>query len=104
MRATPEPRTPAPGGRDNCLNTSRCDTEKFVADVNAAALCGYNDWRMPTRRELLTLVHAGTWNPSIDATYFPNTNAVAFQTGSSFVPASARVVRQLRQWRYRCRR
>jgi hypothetical protein len=85
------PDTGAGVGSDNCLNTSRCDTEKFVADVNAApGLCGFTDWRMPTRRELLTLVHAGApnpgiANPSIDATYFPNTIGYLFWSGSSQV-------------------
>ena len=84
-------------GTDNCLNTSHCDTEKFVADVNAAALCGGNDWRMPTQRELLTLVHAGTNFPSIDTTYFPNTIGAGlsrFYSGTSYVtvPSFARVV------------
>ncbi len=71
-------------GTTNCKTTGRCDTEKFVADVNAAALCGFNDWRMPTLRELLTLAHVGTQNPSIDTTYFPNTIAWAFWSGSSY--------------------
>lgn len=26
-----------------CKDAGRCDTEKFVADVNAASLCGHND-------------------------------------------------------------
>jgi hypothetical protein len=83
------PDTGAGVGSDNCLDTSRCDTEKFVADVNAAALCGQTDWRMPTQRELLTLVHFGTSGPSIDATYFPNTIASLFWSGSSYVPNPA---------------
>jgi len=63
-----------PSGTSNCKAVGRCDTEKFVADVNASALCGYNDWRMPTQRELGTLVHAGsTQDPAVDSTYFPNT-------------------------------
>lgn len=58
----------------SCLATGRCDTEKFVADVNSSALCGFNTgWRLPTQRELFTLAHLGAENPSIDSTYFPNT-------------------------------
>lgn len=67
-----------------CLASVYCNTEKFAADVNATALCGYTDWRMPTRRELLTLVHAGTSNPSIDVTYFPNTQADFFHSSTVF--------------------
>jgi hypothetical protein len=76
-------------GTTNCKTTGRCDTEKFIADVNTAALCGYTDWRLPTRRELLNLVHADAQNPSIDTTYFPNTVASAFWSGSSCVPVPA---------------
>lgn len=61
-----------------CKTAGRCDTEKFVADVNAAALCGFTNWRLPTLRELFTLVHFGVENSSIDATYFPNTQAANF--------------------------
>ena len=70
-----------------CTNGTGCDTEKFVADVNAAALCTYADWRMPTQRELLTLVYADGSSPSIDPTYFPNTVASDFWSGSSYVPS-----------------
>ena len=72
-------------GSDNCSDSARCDTEKFTADVNAAQLCGNTGWRLPTQRELLTLVHAGAQNPSIDPTHFPNTIASGFWSGSSYV-------------------
>ena len=38
-----------PDGTDNCYDPARCDTAKFVADVNQAGLCGARDWRLPTR-------------------------------------------------------
>lgn len=60
-------------GTDNCFDTARCDTQKFVADVNTAQLCGHSDWRLPASRELLSIVHLGAQFPAIDATYFPNT-------------------------------
>ncbi|MBV5307786.1 DUF1566 domain-containing protein, partial [Chromatium okenii] len=60
-------------GTSNCKTTGRCDTEKFVADVNAAGLCGFNDWRMPNEKELMGIVNRGRTNPAIDITYFPNT-------------------------------
>lgn len=76
----------ASGG--TCLSAGRCDTEKFVADVNTAtaALCGKTDWRMPTLNELKRIVDRGIASPgpTIDATYFPNTPSSAFWSGSPF--------------------
>lgn len=74
----------------NCLTAGRCDTEKFVADVNTGTgLCGATDWRLPSQRELLTLVHLGVENPKIDTSYFPNTPALPFWSASSYAPNSA---------------
>ena len=36
-------------------------------------LCGYADWRLPVRGELLSITHRGTANPAIDVDYFPDT-------------------------------
>ena len=74
----------ASGG--TCQTAGRCDTEKFVADVNAATLCGHSDWRMPTVDELSNLADVGiAWpGPTIDASYFPNTPASVFWTSSPF--------------------
>jgi hypothetical protein len=74
-------------GTDTCngtLPSSLCNTEAFVTAVNATALCGHADWRMPTPRELLGLVHAGAQNPSIDASYFPNSLMSTVWSGSSY--------------------
>jgi len=49
-----------------------CDSAGYVASVNAAALCGFSNWRMPTRRELESIVHFGTRRPAIDTALFPN--------------------------------
>lgn len=60
-------------GTTNCLTVGRCDTAKFVADVNAANLCGHADWRMPSPDELLGIVDFGLSPAFLDAAYFPNT-------------------------------
>ncbi|MBK9443644.1 MAG: DUF1566 domain-containing protein [Comamonadaceae bacterium] len=42
--------------------------------TNNATRCGFNSgWRLPTRRELLGIVHYGAQNPAIDTNYFPDT-------------------------------
>ena len=55
----------------SCFQVGRCDTEKFVQDVNAVGMCGHTDWRMPTFRELQNLVRLNV-QLSIDGAYFPN--------------------------------
>jgi hypothetical protein len=70
----------ASGG--TCKTTGHCDTEKYVADVKASALCGFSDWRMPSWLELQGIAHLGRSNPAIDPTYFPNTPSSYFWSGS----------------------
>ncbi|CAK0750035.1 exported hypothetical protein [Gammaproteobacteria bacterium] len=66
-----------------CYTSGRCDTDKYTADVNTAGLCGYHDWRMPTRMELLSIVNYAAVNPSIDLDYFPDTPASGFWSASA---------------------
>ncbi len=59
-----------------CLDTANCDTEKYVAAINTMNLCGFNDWRLPTVDEALSLGYID-WTSNInlhgiDAIYFPN--------------------------------
>ncbi len=63
---------------DNADGTLDCNTSKFVQLVNAATLCGYSDWRMPSRDELVDIVDFGRSQPSIDIDYFPNTQAGSY--------------------------
>ena len=77
----------ASGG--NCATTGRCDTEKFTTDVNTIALCGYNDWRMPTRKELVSIVDYGRASAAIDTTYFPNTRSSLVWSGSPYTSNSS---------------
>ena len=71
-------------GTNNCQTAGRCDTEKYTADLNASALCGFSDWRMPSVDELQNLVHYGRSNPSIEPAYFPNTPSAWFWSASPY--------------------
>jgi len=76
---------------NTCNSTlASCNIEAYAAAVNSAALCGFNDWRLPSFRELQTLVHYGAQSPAIDTTYFPNTVASNFWSASTYVPNPAR--------------
>jgi hypothetical protein len=74
----------------NCSTQNNCNTDAFTNAVNTKGLCGKNDWRMPTKDELMKLVVCSDgnykWNgtctnpssvaiPTINSTYFPNTSA-----------------------------
>jgi hypothetical protein len=74
-----------------CSGGSGCDTEKYVADINALNLCGFGTtgWRLPTRRELLSIVHNGLTDNStamIDVNYFPATVAGWYWTSDTYAP------------------
>ena len=58
-------------GTDNCWNKARCDTDKFIADVNQAGLCGAGDWRLPTLEELHSIADYSRFL-TIDTVYFPD--------------------------------
>ena len=78
------------GTNTSCANSlGACNLENYVSAQNAATLCGAGDWRLPTRKELLTLVYAGkSASPYIDTTYFPNTTSATTTqtwTGSTHV-------------------
>ena len=66
----------APG--TSCSITN-CDTSGYAAAVNGAGLCNFNDWRLPTHRELMSIVHFGkTSTPVLDTTMFPNSVPTGF--------------------------
>lgn len=75
-------------GTDTCGGTlaaysNQCNTSNYIASVNAAALCGFTNWRLPTRRELLSIVHSGRVAPSVDTAYFPNTQSDSYWSRDS---------------------
>jgi len=68
-----------------------CDTEKYVAAVNAAGLCGFTDWRLPNKEDMHSIVDLSITSsgPSLDAGYFPNAANNGYWTASPFAGSAA---------------
>lgn len=72
-----------------CVDAVNCDTEKYIAAVNAAGTCGLSDWRLPSRSELLSVIHYGvTAAPLFDSAFFPNASSEAYWSTSSEGPVA----------------
>jgi hypothetical protein len=68
----------------NLGDKSANDASTFVDQVNASALCGYTDWRLPSVEELRGLVHFGNLGyPTIDNGAFPYTARGWYWTGTN---------------------
>lgn len=59
----------ADGGR--CDGGIDCDSYAYVHAINAQKLCGYSDWRLPTREEFMTLISVNGGGGSVNHDYFP---------------------------------
>jgi hypothetical protein len=62
------------------------DTEDFINALNAAAFGGFSDWRMPSVKELSSLINNDIPypGPTIDATWFPRTGASGYWSSTTY--------------------
>ena len=70
------------------LYANQCNTANYVVAVNAVALCGHSDWRLPSLKELQSLANSSAGNPAIDATYFSNTQGNFYWSASNYAAGS----------------
>lgn len=65
---------------------SDCDTWSFVRAVNAAGHCGFFDWRMPSRNELMSIsdLAKAVNPPTASLEFFPYMQAAEYWTGFDY--------------------
>ena len=56
----------------------------YVKAINASALCGFTDWRLPTPDELAGIVDKSK-SPTVDTFLFPNTQPSFYWSSSPYV-------------------
>ena len=59
--------------------------------ANSSTFANYSDWRLPSAKELQSLVETGCHGPSINITLFPNTPASWFWTVTSYASGASGV-------------
>jgi hypothetical protein len=65
---------------------SACDTWNYVNAVNDAGLCGYRDWRMPTKDEMFSIsdLRRAENPPTMNVDFFPDAKAAEYWTGNDY--------------------
>ncbi len=67
------------------------DTKAYINALNSANYGGHSDWRMPTIKELTTLVNSNIPypGPTIDAAWFPNTVSSNYWSSTTYADYSS---------------
>ncbi|MBI5593225.1 MAG: DUF1566 domain-containing protein [Deltaproteobacteria bacterium] len=76
---------PATNGGDEGTPDKGKDTKDFINALNGANFGGYSDWRLPTLKELSSIVNydISSPGPTINTTYFPNTQPSYYWTSTA---------------------
>jgi len=74
---------PATNDGDQGACGNGVSTEEFIAAVNGASFAGHADWRLPSYDELKTVVDFGRSSPSVNTTFFPNTQSWGYWSSTA---------------------
>lgn len=68
----------------SCSGTAaRINWSMALAAAANSSFAGFNDWRLPNRKELWSLVETACYDPAINEARFPNTSGDMYWTSSS---------------------
>ena len=71
------------------VDAGKLDWPSAKAYCEGLSLAGHDDWRFPTRVELVSIVDFTTRDPAIDATAFPGTPSEGFWSASRVAGAAS---------------
>jgi len=78
------------GNSAGCINGSSTTWESALTFCEGLSYAGYSDWRLPNRRELMSIVDYGDQSPAINTTYCPNTKTnYYYWTSTTYVLVSS---------------
>ncbi|MEI6263444.1 MAG: PEGA domain-containing protein, partial [Deltaproteobacteria bacterium] len=77
-----------PNDADNTYTWDESN-QKFINALNAAHLGGFSDWRLPSLREIKTLVVFSRRSPAIDTDYFPNTQSSFYWSSTTYADSTS---------------
>ena len=82
---------PQTNGGDSGTPGDGTDTADFIDLLNAEALGGFSDWRMPDCNELASIQDRARFNPAINTGYFPDTASWYYWSATTYFqfPGSA---------------
>ncbi|MCP4296723.1 MAG: DUF1566 domain-containing protein, partial [Proteobacteria bacterium] len=66
--------------------TTLANWEDALSYCENLSLANSNNWRLPSLNELQTIVDYGSYSPSIDTSYFPDTNSSYYWSSTTYPP------------------